>query len=69
MRWEDQELNHSTPETKFPEVLVAGLSLLTCACASVFTFVYVAGLGPMANIIPRWVSHIFGGILQACMPY
>ena len=28
MRWEDQELNHATPENKFPEVLFAGLSLL-----------------------------------------
>ena len=28
MRWEDQELNHETPENKFPEVLFAGLSLL-----------------------------------------
>jgi hypothetical protein len=27
MRWEDQELNHSTPETKFPEVFFAGLEL------------------------------------------
>jgi hypothetical protein len=28
MRWEEQELNHATPENKFPEVLFAGLSLL-----------------------------------------
>jgi hypothetical protein len=28
MRWEDQELNHATPENRFPEVLFAGLSLL-----------------------------------------
>jgi hypothetical protein len=28
MRWEDQELNHATPENKFPEVLYAGMSLL-----------------------------------------
>ena len=28
MRWEDQELNHETPENKFPEVLFAGLGLL-----------------------------------------
>ena len=28
MRWEDQELNHATPENKFPEVFFAGLSLL-----------------------------------------
>ena len=27
MRWEDQELNHATPESKFPEVLFAGLGL------------------------------------------
>jgi len=27
MRWEDQELNHSTPETKFPEVFFASLEL------------------------------------------
>ena len=31
MHWEDQELNHATPETKFPEVFFAGLFLLTCA--------------------------------------
>lgn len=28
MRWEDLELNYSTPETKFPEILIAGLGLL-----------------------------------------
>jgi hypothetical protein len=28
MRWEDQELNHTMPENKFPEVLFAGLNLL-----------------------------------------
>ena len=27
MRWEDQELNHSTPENKFPEVFFASLEL------------------------------------------
>ena len=27
LHWEDQELNHATPETKFPEVFFAGLSL------------------------------------------
>jgi hypothetical protein len=31
MRWEDQELNHATPETKFPEVLFAGVSLVAYA--------------------------------------
>src|SRR5258706_6389768 len=28
MRWEDQELNRSVPENKFPEVFFAGLWLL-----------------------------------------
>ena len=27
LQWEDQELNHATPENKFPEVFFAGLSL------------------------------------------
>jgi hypothetical protein len=31
MRWEDQELNHAIPETRFPEVFFAGLFLLSCA--------------------------------------
>jgi hypothetical protein len=27
MRWEDQEINHATPENKFPEVFFASLDL------------------------------------------
>jgi hypothetical protein len=39
MRWEDQELNRETAETKFPEVFYASLSLPCRAAQSRGTFV------------------------------
>jgi hypothetical protein len=38
MRWEDQELNHATPENKFPEVLFAGLGLLGFAAKQLSSY-------------------------------